>query len=138
MSSTPKKDESTEGSSESPSKKSAEKDDAVTRLNKSFRTYSSSMVMATKQAKKMADLQGEGKAKSKDKKGAADRKQAEGQLKLAAEALIKYRQQVRQTVTALEGKIRGNAKESEALECSLRSQPCIGGRARKRKFACDE
>lgn len=42
---------------------------------------------------------------------------------------------MRERATLLEGRLCGNAKESEALHCMLRSTPCVGGR--KRKFSLE-
>ena len=47
--------------------------------------------------------------------------------------ILKQRQSIRRNATLLEDKLRGNVKESEALQCCLRSTPCVGGR--KRKFS---
>ena len=59
---------------------------------------------------------------------------AKSQLDESIQLMIKHKQSVRRTATILEGKLRGNVKESEALHCTLRSQPCVVG-GRKRKFS---
>ncbi|KAL3779134.1 hypothetical protein ACHAW5_006934 [Stephanodiscus triporus] len=61
-----------------------------------------------------------------------DKKNAE-RLDDALAVILQHRQSIRRIATLLEDKLRGNVKESEALECCLRSTPCVGGR--KRKFS---
>ena len=56
------------------------------------------------------------------------------QLKEAVAMVLKQRQHLRESATLFEDKLRGNLKETEALNCSLKSTPCVVG-GRKRKFS---
>lgn len=59
-----------------------------------------------------------------------------GPLEGEAAVIVQCKQSLRSNATLLEGKLRGRVKESEALQCGLRSQPCVNGR--KRFFSSDE
>mmetsp|Transcript_19344 Transcript_19344/g.33189 ORF Transcript_19344/g.33189 Transcript_19344/m.33189 type:complete len:132 (+) Transcript_19344:65-460(+) len=106
--------------------KSIEKDGAIN-VRRSFRSFASALIVAARQAEKVAATSVPGTPATKE--SAAHDKT----LKDAVEMILKQRQTLRRTATMLEGKLRGNVKESEALHCCFRSQPCVGGR--KRKFA---
>lgn len=105
-------------------------DDSAASLRKSFRSFASALIVTARSAEKVvaADITATDPAK---RKAAKD---AQTQLDSAVQMILKQRQSVRRTATLLESKLRGNVKESEALHCCLRSQPCVGG-GRKRKFS---
>mmetsp|Transcript_30894 Transcript_30894/g.55984 ORF Transcript_30894/g.55984 Transcript_30894/m.55984 type:complete len:132 (-) Transcript_30894:1487-1882(-) len=92
--------------------------DGAFNVRRSFRSFASSLIVAARQAEKVAAMSGPDTPLDKT-------------AKEAVEMILKQRQSVRRTATILEGKLRGNVKESEALHCCLRSQPCVGGRKRK-------
>ena len=92
-------------------------------LSRNFRSFSSALSTAIRAAEKLGS---ESKTDQEEKKA---QQELIGGIKVA----MKYRQVVREKTSILEGKLRGNAKESQALHCMLRSQPCVGGR--KRKFS---
>ena len=117
---------SLESSEQQPSSTTA-KERTFNNFHKSFRSFVSSLIVASKQAEKVAAATSSTDAK--EKKTAKD-----VPLDDAVELLLKQRQSVRQSATLLEGKIRGNVKGSEALQCCLKSQPCVAG-GRKRKFS---
>ena len=116
---------SLESSEQQPSSTTA-KERTFNNFHKSFRSFVSSLIVASKQAEKVAAATS---SDAKEKKTAKD-----VPLDDAIELLLKQRQSVRQSATLLEGKIRGNVKGSEALQCCLKSQPCVAG-GRKRKFS---
>ena len=99
--------------------KSADKD-AVMNVRRSFRSFASSLIVAARQAEKVAATKSSGSDTVADKS-----------LEEAVQMILKQRQAVRRTATLLEGTLRGNISQSEALHCCLRSQPCVGGRKRK-------
>lgn len=96
---------------------------AASNVRKAFRSYESALIVCIRQAEKAPPA-----ASSPDKAGGND--PVGGSLDI----MLKHRQTLRRTSALLEGKLRGNAKESEALHCSLRSRPCVVG-GRKRKFS---
>ena len=116
-------------------------------LRKAFRTFASSLIVAARQAEKVAAASEKTNNKSSpdnnNNKGketsTGDVKEAKTEsdintpLQTSVETILKQRQTVRSTATLLEGRLRGNVKESEALHCCLKSQPCVVG-GRKRKF----
>jgi len=101
-----------------PSPNSSDKDGAFN-VRRSFRSFASALIVAARQAEKVAATSG------------SDKPAPDKTTKEAIEMILKQRQAVRRMATILEGKLRGNVKESEALHCCLRSQPCVGGRKRK-------
>ena len=116
-------------------------------LRKAFRSFASSLIVAARQAEKVAAASEKTNNKSSpdnnNNKGkettTGDVKEAKTEsdintpLQTSVETILKQRQTVRSTATLLEGRLRGNVKESEALHCCLKSQPCVVG-GRKRKF----
>ena len=98
-------------------------------LRKAFHTYATSLIVASRTACENAAAASGGASKAASG-GADDIKP----VKEAVEFMLQQRQLVRQSATMLEGKLRGNVKESEALLCCLKSQPCVGVGGRKRKF----
>jgi len=102
-------------------------------LRRAFRSFASALIVAARQAEKKVDANN--KPSSKDDKSSDKTKVEEkDQLQSSVETVLKLRQTLRTTATKLEDTLRGNVKESEALQCCLSSQPCIIG-GRKRKFA---
>ena len=94
-------------------------------VKRSFRSFTSSLIVAVRQAEKLV-LGDNADGKSSDKQTR--------QLKEALIMVLKQRQQLRATATLFEDKLRGNLKEAQALHCSLKSTPCVVG-GRKRKFS---
>eukprot|EP01083_Nonionella_stella_P264001 896092_1 len=99
--------------------------DGALNVRLSFRSFASSLIVAARQAEKVAAAGGPVAGKASPAAGAA---KATDPLEEAVDMILKSRQAVRRTATLLEEQLRGNAKESEALHCCLRSQPCVGGR----------
>lgn len=129
-----------EASSKNPSTiNEASADGASRSLRKAFRSYASSLIVAARQAEKMvvataATVQkGKDDTKAKGSATEAEKKDADP-LHASVQQILKHKQLVRRTATLLEDQLRGNVKESEALQCTLKSQPCIVG-GRKRKFS---
>eukprot|EP00565_Helicotheca_tamesis_P004090 CAMPEP_0185736006 /NCGR_PEP_ID=MMETSP1171-20130828/26666_1 /TAXON_ID=374046 /ORGANISM="Helicotheca tamensis, Strain CCMP826" /LENGTH=90 /DNA_ID=CAMNT_0028406485 /DNA_START=420 /DNA_END=695 /DNA_ORIENTATION=+ len=46
---------------------------------------------------------------------------------------LKSREELKKVATLVEGTLRGNAKEAEALQLCFKSQSCAGGVRRRRK-----
>jgi hypothetical protein len=109
---------------------------------RSFRAFASSLIVAVRQAELVATASGVVDASSSSSSGKiVTREQSDAASKPAKDRLIealvvvqRQRQSLRRHATFLEGKLRGNVKESEALHCCLRSTPCVVG-GRKRKFS---
>ena len=92
-------------------------------LRKAWRTLISNVVVAANAAEKVIG----------DRSSAVDPAVSEKHKKVLDSALLqtlKARSDIVRTAIAAEARLRGNAKETEALECCLRSQPSMG---RKRK-----
>ena len=107
------------------------------KLRRAFRSFASALIVAARQAEKKVDANNndDSKPSSKDDKSSDKTKVDEkDQLQSSVETVLKLRQTLRTTATKLEDTLRGNVKESEALQCSISSQPCVVG-GRKRKFA---
>ncbi len=107
---------------------SSSNDNAAHNVRRAFRSFESSVIVAVRQAEKVAS------SSTKERSSSSGDTAAKSQMDESIELMIKHKQSVRRTATLLEGKIRGNVKESEALHCTLRSQPCVVG-GRKRKFS---
>ena len=106
-------------------------------LRRAFRSFASALIVAARQAEKVgnANNNDESKPSSKDDKSSDKTKVEEKDpLQSSVETVLKLRQTLRTTATKLEALMKGNVKESEALQCCLKSQPCVVG-GRKRKFA---
>ena len=107
-------------------------------LRRAFRSFASALIVAARQAEKKVDANNndESKPSSKDDNKSSDKTKVEEKdpLQSSVETIIKLRQTLRTTATKLEDKLRGNLIESDALQCCLKSQPCVVG-GRKRKFA---
>jgi len=107
-------------------------------LRRAFRSFASALIVAARQAEKKVDANNndESKPSSKDDNKSSEKTKAEEKdpLQSSVETILKLRQTLRTTATKLENTLRGNLKESVALQCCLKSQPCVVG-GRKRKFA---
>ena len=106
-------------------------------LRRAFRSFASALIVAARQAdKSVGDANNdESKPSSKDDKSSDKIKVEEKDpLQSSVETVLKLRQTLRTTATKLEALMKGNVKETEALQCCLKSQPCVVG-GRKRKFA---
>ena len=101
----------------------AKKEGPIKSVKRSFRSFTSSLIVAVRQAEKLV---------LGDNADASDKQTR--QLKEALIMVLKQRQQLRATATLFEDKLRGNLKETQALHCSLKSTPCVVG-GRKRKFS---
>jgi hypothetical protein len=101
----------------------SKKEGPIKNVKRSFRSFTSSLIVAVRQAEKV--VLGENDGKSSDE---------QTRLKEAVIMVLKQRQQLRATATLFEDKLRGNLKETQALHCSLKSTPCVVG-GRKRKFS---
>ena len=97
--------------------------DAVSNVRRAFREYTTALVLVSRQAGTSSGVDA-----SSGRRTSADENTTNTPLEEAAAQLVKRKQSLRSNATLLEGKLRGNVKESEALQCSLRSQPCVGGR----------
>jgi hypothetical protein len=78
----------------------------------------------------------EGKPKT-DPKVLKEEEVNQNHLKSTARDIPLRKKKIREETALLEGKLRGNAKESQALHCVLRSQPCVGGKKRKISLVSD-
>ena len=103
----------------------SKKEGPIKNVKRSFRSFTSSLIVAVRQAEKVV-LGDNADGKSSDEQTR--------QLKEAVIMVLKQRQQLRATATLFEDKLRGNLKETQALHCSLKSTPCVVG-GRKRKFS---
>jgi len=114
--------------------KSSDKDGAAN-VRKAFRSFTSALIVAARQAENVVTAGGTKMSPVNTTPGTKTTggKSTKDPLEEAVGMVLKQRVALRRTATLLEGKLRGNAKESEALQCCLRSQPCVGGR--KRQFA---
>jgi hypothetical protein len=92
--------------------------DTVSNVRRAFRDYTAALFYASRQAGNNV-----GEYKSAD-----ERITITDPLQEAAAVIVKRKQSLRNNATLLEGTLRGNVKESEALHCCLKSQPCVGGR----------
>mmetsp|Transcript_33806 Transcript_33806/g.72061 ORF Transcript_33806/g.72061 Transcript_33806/m.72061 type:complete len:134 (-) Transcript_33806:297-698(-) len=102
-----------------PSSSDSTDKDGAFNVRRSFRSFASALIVAARQAEKVAAASG------------PDTLATDKTTKETVDMILKQRQSVRRTATILEGKLRGNVKESEALHCFLRSQPCVRGKKRK-------
>jgi hypothetical protein len=100
---------------------------SVIDLRRTYRSFASTLTIAAKAADKLSAAKESDSEKSHE--------DLEKQLKDAVRMTLNQRQIMRERATLLEGRLCGNAKESEALHCMLRSTPCVGGR--KRKFSLE-
>ena len=107
-------------------------------LRRAFRSFASALIVAARQAEKKVDgTNDDSKPSSKDDNKSSDKTKVEEKkdaLQTSVETILKLRQTLRTTATKLEDRLRGNIRESEALQCCLKSQACVVG-GRKRKFA---
>ncbi len=97
---------------------------SVNGLRRSFRAFASTLSIAANAADKIS-------LASELNSGSVEDQGAQTQLKNGVKMTLNARQAMRERASLLEGKLRGNSKESEALHCMLRSQPCVGGEKRK-------
>ena len=92
-------------------------DHTAARLRRSWRALASSLVVAARAAEKVAKNGGlDGSKASKEKKAMDE----------ALEQTLRARADLTRQAALCEAKLRGNAKETEALECSMRSGPSVG------------
>ena len=92
-------------------------DHTATRLRRSWRALASSLVVAARAAEKVAKNGGLDDPKASKEKKAMDE---------ALEQTLRARADLTRQAALCEAKLRGNAKETEALECSMRSGPSVG------------
>ncbi|KAL7443107.1 hypothetical protein ACHAXH_008631 [Discostella pseudostelligera] len=103
--------------------------DAVSNMRRAFTDYTTALIYASRHAGSVSSESTKVKpADENDIAGAAEK--IKDPLEEAAALIVKRKQALRSNATLLEGKLRGNVKESEALQCCLRSQPCVSGRKR--------
>ena len=114
-------------SNKGPLKAGSHRPSEKSNVRRSFRNYVSALIMATRTAEKAATASNS-EPSFKENTIILDKS-----IKDSVDTMVRQRQVLRQATTMLEGKLRGNMKESEALLCCLKSQPCVGGE-RKRKF----
>ncbi len=101
-----------------PSQQQPSENDTVSNMRRAFRDYTVALVNLSRQAGNVS-----GEDKSVD-----ERITSNDPLLEAAAVTVKRKQSLRDEATLLEGALRGNVKESEALHCCVSSQPCVGGR----------
>ena len=92
-------------------------DHNATRLRRSWRALASSLVVAARAAEKVTQNGGLDDPKAAKEKKAMDE---------ALEQTLRARADLTRQAALCEAKLRGNAKETEALECSMRSGPSVG------------
>ncbi|KAL3799202.1 hypothetical protein ACHAWO_002922 [Cyclotella atomus] len=114
--------------------KAATEINPVSALRKTFRSYASTLTLAGRTAYNLSQIGGKPKT---DPKVVKDEQLNQKHLKDTAREIPLRRQKIREETALLEGKLRGNAKESQALHCMLRSQPCVGGNKRKFTLVSD-
>jgi hypothetical protein len=120
-----------------------ENNDGIINTKRAFRTFASSLIVAVRQAELVASASSSvgvvdtssssGEITTTREKSDVANNPAEDRLNEALGVVGRQRLSLRKHVTFLEGKLRGNVKESEALNCCLRSTPCVVS-GRKRKF----
>lgn len=103
----------------------AKKEGPIENVKQSFRSFTSSLIVAVRQAEKVANG---------DNADGRSSEEQTIQLKESVVMVLNQRQQLRATATLFEDKLRGNLKETDALHCCLKSTPCVVG-GRKRKFS---
>ena len=104
---------------------------AVKNLRRDFRQFASSLSVVARSVEKQELMKEQPSSENKER--AKEEAKLKHDLENGLKTTLTYRQSIREKTALLEGKLRGNAKESEALHCMLRSTPCVGGR--KRKFS---
>ena len=90
----------------------SKKEGPIKNVKRSFRSFTSSLIVAVRQAEKVV-LGDNADGKSSDE---------QTRLKEAVIMVLKQRQQLRATATLFEDKLRGNLKETQALHCSLKGR----------------
>ena len=116
--------------------KKAKPDNFVTSLRRTFRSYALTLSSAARNADKLAlyeDSPDKYAANVKEPKDVTQQKMNDD-----VKRTLQFKQSLREKSALLEGKLRGNAKESQALHCMLRSQPSVSGVKRKFSIADDE
>ena len=103
----------------------AKNEGPVRNVKRSFRQFTSSLIVAVRQAEKVV---------IGDNADGRSSEEQTRQLKEAVVMVLKQRQQLRAAATVFEDKLRGNLKEAEALRTFSQSTPCVAG-GRKRKFS---
>jgi len=121
-------------STSSDGKKQREEDQSAVRLRRAWRSFSSSLVVAARAAEKVAKNSTGGDNPSTTGSVAKDKKD----MNDALETTLRFRGELIRQTALCEAKLRGNAKETEALECSMRSQPSIGVKRKRDKLSSKE
>jgi hypothetical protein len=121
-------------SSGSEKQEAQQESNPVTSLRKTFRSYASTLTLAARSAEKLLAK----KANPSDVATTELDPKIREDLKNSVKMTLKMKQALREQTALIEGNLRGNAKESEALHCMLRSQPCAGGKKRKFSIVTDE
>lgn len=120
-------------------------------LRRSYRNFASAFIVAARGAEKVAAISNAAAAAASDAPAAAQpgtpmaaavpspalvkaSQDAKVQYDNSIQILLKQKASMRRTATMLESKLRGEGKDIEALNCLLKSSPCVGVRGRKRKF----
>ena len=101
-------------------------DHTAARLRRSWRALASSLVVAARAAEKVAKNGGLDDPKASKEKKAMDE---------ALEQTLRARADLTRQAALCEAKLRGNAKETEALECSMRSGPSVGVKRKRDREA---
>lgn len=99
----------------------------VSNVRRAFREFNSALMLVSKQA---GDITASGACAISTKEVSDNNTVIKGPLDEVAAVIVKRKQSLRSNAAILEAVLRGNVKESEALQCCLRSQPCVGGRKR--------
>jgi len=105
--------------------------DALSNVRRAFTDYTTALVYASRNVGNVSFESTTVKSANENENsiaGAAEK--MKDPLEEAAALIVKRKQALHSNATLLEGKLRGNVKESEALQCCLRSQPCVSGRKR--------
>mmetsp|Transcript_23040 Transcript_23040/g.46204 ORF Transcript_23040/g.46204 Transcript_23040/m.46204 type:complete len:177 (-) Transcript_23040:238-768(-) len=120
-------------------------------LRRSYRAFASALIVAARGAEKVATTSNAAAAAASDAQAAAPpgtpmaaavpspalvkaSQDAKLQYNNSIQIFLKQKTSMRRTTTTLESKLRGEGKDIEALNCLLKSSPCVGIRGRKRKF----
>jgi len=116
---------------------------SIVPLRRNLRAYASTLIVLANDAKKLdPDAVNDDKKKRDESTESLIPEEAEKKmlkaLKDSVRTTLKQKQTLREKSAVLEGKLRGNAKESHAFHCLLRSQSCVGTKRRKFSITTDE
>ena len=103
-------------------------DPSAARLRRAWRSLASNLVVAARAAEKVAKAGGVDEAPTKDKKSMDD----------SIDHVLRARTDISRQAALCEAKLRGNAREMEALECSMKSTSSAGIKRKRKEMPGEE